>query len=51
MNLAGVLLAISIINRMTENAAERAETAAQLAQDYGYVITVNGTSLIIGEAE
>ena len=34
-----------------EQAKEDAETAAQLAQQYGYKFTVEGKTLVIGEEE
>ncbi len=56
MDIQTLIAAIGIIKRMpdssaakAEAAAERAETARDLAEQYGYRITVDKSTLTIGQ--
>lgn len=56
MDISTLAAAIGIIKKLSgtdieraETAARNAESAAELAQQYGYRITVEGNTLVVGE--
>lgn len=56
MDIPTLAAAIGIVKKMpdtaaarAEEAAEAAENSAELAQQYGYRITVEGSTLVVGQ--
>ena len=51
MDAETLMAAIAISKTIPGTAAERAETAAAIAEQYGYSLAIEGDTLVIGEED